>query len=141
MRRYLVVANQTVGGTHLTDLVKECLDEDECSFYVVVPASPSPDKWAHAHDDAHDAARERLERALERFRGLGVDARGEVGDTRPEDAIRDVLRRESFDEIILSTLPPGMSRWLKMDLVSRVQRAMDVPVRHLISAPDPQPAS
>lgn len=140
MRRYLVVANQTVGGTHLTDLVSECVDEGECTFYVLVPASPAPAEWTHAHEHDREAAQERLERALERFRGLGVSARGEVGDTRPEDAIRDVLRRESFDEVILSTLPPGMSRWLKMDLVSRVRRAVDVPVRHLIAAPDPQPA-
>lgn len=136
MRRYLVVANQTLGGTHLVERVRDCLGQGPCAFYVLVPASADLSGWTHTNESDHELAAERLDRALTRFRELGAEAEGEVGDPRPTDAIADVLRRESFDEIILSTLPPGVSRWLGMDLVSRVERSVDLPVTHLIAEPE-----
>jgi hypothetical protein len=60
-----------------------------------------------------------------------------VGDERPIQAIADVLMCEPFDEIILSTLPPGMSRWLKMDLPHRVEAVYGLPVTHIIGQPSP----
>jgi len=59
-----------------------------------------------------------------------------VGDERPLDAMRDAMRRVPCDEIILSTLPSGASRWLKMDLVSRAERAFPVPVTHVEATHD-----
>jgi hypothetical protein len=128
MRRYLVVANLTLGGEHLTATVRQCLEAGPCSFHVLVPATPPPGTWTSEEGDEVTLARDRLEAALERFRELGAEADGEIGDARPLDAVQDVLAREMFDGIILSTLPPGISRWLGMDLVSRVERAVDVPV-------------
>ena len=78
----------------------------------------------------------RLDRALARFRALGADVDGEVGDGNPILAIEDALRREAFDEIILSTLPPGISRWLRLDLPSRVSERFRLPVTHLIAEPE-----
>lgn len=132
MRRYLVVANQTLGGGHLLSLLRE-LAEKPSTFYVLVPASPPVDHpWTEA--EASAIARRRLEIALERFRKVGLEVTGEVGDARPLQAIDDVLEREPFDEIVLSTLPPRFSRWLKLDLVHRVEAAYRLPVRHVISA-------
>jgi hypothetical protein len=131
MRRYLVVANQTLVGDHLAEHVRACLGEGPCFFYLLVPASPATGALTSAEEDDVAAAGRRLAEALDRFRELGGEAEGEIGDERPIDAIRDVLRRESFDEIILSTLPPGISRWLGMDLVSRVERAVAIPVLHI----------
>jgi GABA permease len=131
MRRYLVVANQTLGGGHLLALLRE-LAEDPSTFHVLVPATPPVDHlWTEA--EAVVIARKRLDTAIERFRALGIEATGEVGDGRPLQAIDDVLAREAFDEIVLSTLPPRMSRWLKLDLVHRVQTAFGLPVRHVIA--------
>lgn len=131
MRRYLVVANQTLGGGHLTSLLRELADTPS-SFHVLVPATPPVDHpWTEA--EANAIARRRLDIALERFRKLGIEVSGEVGDGRPLEAIDDVLARESFDEIVLSTLPPKLSRWLKLDLLHRVEAAYGLPVRHVIA--------
>jgi hypothetical protein len=137
MRRYLVVANQTLGGEHLTDKVRECLAEGPCQFYVVVPTTHDPQGWTWDEDIARAEAGKRLEAALARFRKLGADVDGEVGDINPVDAIRDVASHREFDEIILSTLPVGRSRWLKMDLPHRVERAFSVPVTHITGNPEP----
>jgi hypothetical protein len=71
------------------------------------------------------------------FGGLGIQAEGEVGDPHPVDAIQDLLDRgETFDAIVLSTLRPGISRWLKRDLISRVE-GFGVPVHHVIGELEP----
>ena len=132
MRRYLVVANQTLGGDHLIERVRECLAEGPCRFHVVVPATPPQEHASWTEGEAVSIARERLDQALERFRELGAEADGEVGDANPMLAVEDVLLREEVDEIILSTLPPGPSRWLKRDLPTRMRERLGVPVTHLV---------
>lgn len=140
MRRYLVVANQTLGGEHLLQMVRSAMEQDHCSFFVVVPASSDPHAWSHAQEEDRAIAAARLREALERFRRLGATVDGAVGDPRPDDAVLDVLSQAPFDEIIVSTLPPGVSRWLRMDVVSRIRRAAPVPVRHLVAASEHQTA-
>ena len=56
------------------------------------------------------------------------------------EAIRDAVENESFDEILLSTLPPGPSAWIRQDLPHRVKKAFDLPVTHLIAKREPTPA-
>jgi hypothetical protein len=130
-RRYLVVANQTLGGPHLLSLLRE-LAEQPSSFHVLVPATPPRDHlWTEG--EARTIAHRRLDDALERFRSVGIEATGEVGDERPLQALDDVLEREAFDEIVLSTFPPGMSRWLRLDLPHRIQATYRLPVRHVIA--------
>jgi hypothetical protein len=133
MRRYLVVANLTLCGEHLEEQVRTSLESGPCSFHVLVPASSHPDSWASTENEDVVLARGRLEQALQRFRELGAEAEGTIGDARPLDAITDALEREDFDGIILSTLPPGVSRWLGMDLVSRLERTVTVPVTHVVA--------
>lgn len=131
MRRYLIVANQTLGGTHLLALLQE-LTEQPSSFHVLVPATPPGDRlWTEA--EARTIARRRLDDALERFRSVGIEATGEIGDERPLQAIDDALEGEPFDEIVLSTFPPGMSKWLRLDLPHRVAATYGLPVRHVIA--------
>ena len=65
---------------------------------------------------------------LEHLRGLGVEPTGEVGYRDPVEAARDALRGHPSDEIILSTLPTGLSRWLGQDVPSRLKSAVNVPV-------------
>jgi GABA permease len=135
MARYLVVANLTLGGDHLLEALRERVARGSCDLHVLVPAAPAANTWhSHAEEEDTAAARERLDQAIERFSALGCEVTGEVGDVRPVEAIGDVLRRDPrFDEIILSTLPPGPSRWLGMDLPKRVERAFDLDVTHVIS--------
>jgi hypothetical protein len=141
MRRYLVVANRTLGGEHLRAKIRECLAAGPCEFHVLVPASHDPGTmtWTEGHDPA--LAERRLADALARLAEVGAEASGEVGDPNPVQAISDVLLRERFDEIILSTLPPGVSRWLKADLPHRVERDFNLPVTHVIATEEPAAAT
>lgn len=140
MRRYLIVANQTLAGHHLISKVRELADRRPSSFYIVVPATPPRDHvWSEG--GVRDVARRRLDAALARLREAGVEVEGEVGDGRPTDAIQDVLATRVFDEIIVSTLPLGVSRWLKHDLPHRIEVEFGLPVTHVVGQPEPPPRS
>jgi hypothetical protein len=132
MRSYLVVANQTLGSEHLIDRIRECLATGPCRIHVVVPATtPTDHVWTEG--EVRALAQSRLDAALASFRALGAEAEGEVGDPNPLLAIEDAFREGGFDEIILSTLPLGLSRWLKADLPHRVANRFPVPVTHVVS--------
>ena len=131
MARYLIVANQTLGGDLLAERVQKLMAEGPCSFHVVVPATYTKDHAIHIDGEAHAMAEKRLQAALERFRSLGADVTGEVGDASPMLAVRDCLMSGGYDGVLLSTLPPGASRWLKQDLPHRLERTFGVPVAHL----------
>ncbi len=129
MARYLVVANKTLGADALAEKVRECMAGGATTFHVVVPASHSRDtSWiTEGHD--HAEAEKRLEVALARFREMGAEADGEVGDGSPMLAISDALiAAGSYDGVILSTLPIGASRWLKRDLPHRIERKLGIRV-------------
>lgn len=132
--RYLVVANQTLGGDALLDRLRTAAAEGSCEIHVVVPASADPTEMFHDEVADRSLARRRLGEALRTFGKLDAEVTGEVGDHRPVDAVGDVLRRgEHFDRILVSTLPAGVSRWLRLDAVSRIERSVDVPVEHIIA--------
>ena len=137
MRRYLIVANQTLAGGQLMSTLRELHQRGPCSFHVVVPATPPRDhSWTEG--EARHTARERLDAALARLRSEGLEVTGEVGDEHPHEAVQDILLRgETFDAIVLSTLPPNMSRWLKRDLVRRLEATTGIHVIHVIGQPAP----
>lgn len=86
-------------------------------------------RYAAELDQARDRAQRRLELMVEKIEAMGGRGLGEVGVDDPLDATSAVLEREGpFDEIIVSTLPAGISRWVKWDLSNRVARLTDVPV-------------
>jgi hypothetical protein len=136
MRRYLVVANQTLGGEHLAEKIRACLAAGPSRFHIVVPATQPQEHAVWTEGEARAIAAQRLERALARFRDLGAEAEGEIGDEAPLQAIADAFRERNFDEIILSTFPPGLSRWLRQDLPHRVERTFDVTMTHLVGEPE-----
>ncbi len=132
MGKYLVVANQTLGGDQLMDEVRWRIARGPGSFYVVVPNTALAAVGAASASEAEHrttlAAQARLHQALTQLRAVGGEARGDLGDPDPLTAIGDVLEQEPFDEIIISTLPSGLSRWLGMDLPHRVERKFKLPV-------------
>lgn len=80
-------------------------------------------------EEANRRAQDRCQLMQRRLRAKGAGATGEVGDDDPVEATRTALEREGpFDEIIVSTLPAGMSRWLKLDLPHKLGRVTDVPI-------------
>ena len=138
MARYLIVANQTLCADQLTDRVRQLCSEGDCRFHVVVPATHTKDHAFHTEGASHALAEKRLEAALERFRSVGAEADGEVGDASPFLAVRDCLLADGrYDGIILSTLQPGVSRWLKQDLPHRLERTFGIPVTHLTGEYEP----
>ena len=137
MDRYLVVANQTLVGDPLLATIRELTRSGPCTFRVVVPATRLPGRtWTEG--DAREAALARLHAALTRFGEAGADATGDVADANPMLAIEDAIRDDGpFDRIVLSTLPPGASRWLRLDLPHRVESVFGIPVHHVIGEAEP----
>lgn len=90
---------------------------------------------ARATREAQQRAEHRLREMLRRIRDLGGQADGEVGVADPVVAVAELLSVRRFDEIIVSTLPHRISRWLKLDVPSQIERFVDVPV-HVIEATD-----
>jgi len=131
MRRYLVVSNQTLGGAALAAKVRTVLEEGPAEFHIVVPAT-APSRFAWSEGQARAVASERLESALRWFSSIGATATGEVADEHPLYAMRDALRDRPVDEIIISTLPPGKSKWLRQDLPRKAQREFEIPVTHVV---------
>ena len=70
----------------------------------------------------------RLSQLLTQIRAQGGEAEGDIGDADPLKAIEAVMRSGAFDEVIISTLPLGVSRWLGLDVPHRVERRFKVPV-------------
>jgi hypothetical protein len=129
MARYLIVANQTLCGDQLAARLQKLMAEGPCTFHVVVPATYAKDHAVHIDGAAHATAEKRLEAALERFQALGADITGEVGDASPMLAVRDCfVASNTYDAVIVSTLAPGASRWLKQDLPHRLERNYGLPV-------------
>jgi hypothetical protein len=131
MRRYLVVSNQTLGGAALAAKIRTALEEGPSEFHIVVPAT-APSHFAWTEGEARAVAQERLDAALSWFATIGATATGEVADEHPLYAMRDALREQPADEIIISTLPPGMSRWLRQDLPRKARKEFGLPVTHVV---------
>ena len=131
MRRYLVVSNQTLGGAALAAKIRTAIEEEPSEFHIVVPAT-APSHFAWTEGQARAIATERLEAALRWFASIGATATGEVADEHPLYAIRDALREQPADEIIISTLPPGMSKWIRQDLPRKARKEFGLPVTHVV---------
>jgi hypothetical protein len=132
-RRILVIANETVGGKTLRNAIQRRAEGVREEILVVVPALNSPVRhWASDDDDARARAQDRLQTSLARLMADGVNARGEVGDSEPLQAIEDALRTFGADEIIISTHPEGRSNWLEKGVVSGARERFAVPITHVV---------
>lgn len=155
MARYLVVANETLGGRELAEEVRERVERGPAEVHVLVPAShaaeepqaptgavaggttstqPAADPGVGGTDpeSARREAFDRMKEAVARFEELGAVVDGEVGDPDPRTAVGNVFEAGGdFDEILVATPPTGPSTWVGMDLASRLERDHDVPVTHV----------
>jgi Universal stress protein family len=132
-RRILVIANETVGGNTLRSAILERSRDAREEVLVVTPALNSPIRhWTSDEDGAREDAQQRLERSLAQLAAVGVEARGEVGDGDPLQAIEDALRTFGADEIIISTHPEGRSNWLEGEVVQNARERFAVPITHVV---------
>jgi len=133
VHRVLVIANETVGGRALSDVVRERVRGRPAELLVVAPALNSPLRhWTSDEDGARAAAQERVRASVTRLGDLGLTARGEVGDGEPLQAIEDAMRTFGADEIVISTHPAGRSHWLERGLVEEARRRFDLPITHVV---------
>lgn len=164
MGRCLIVANQTLGGELLDREVRQRIERG-CDFFIVVPTTAPEHEtaaWAlgfpvdggllayttsevfeederrrqAAVVEARQRAERRLDKMIDKVRLHGGDAHGVVGNADPTVAVQEAMDDGPFDEIIVSTLPSGLSRWLRMDLPSRIARSTDIPVTTVEAEPD-----
>jgi hypothetical protein len=147
MSRILVVANRTLGSSDLLQSIRERMANGRCEFTLLVPAiahahrestmetltrritnMPVPDEARGAEEADYEHARQRVEFGIEQLQKLGAEVDGEVGSANPAKAVEDALSRRKYDEIILSTLPSGVGRWVSQDLPHKVRRMFKGPV-------------
>ena len=140
MPAYLIVANQTLGSLALETAIRDRHAAGDAHFHVVVPATPIPHRMTWDEAESRAVAGERLEAVLGRLREMGAEADGEVGSPDPVAAVTDFIRGQDVDEVILSTLPVGISRWLGLDVPHRLRGAVHCPVIVVTEAPEPPSA-
>jgi hypothetical protein len=162
MPAYLVVVNQTLGGTQVREELRRRLEKQPSSFYVVVPLRGCPSDSGEglpvsaqqgggagvslplvamataphgpaSGEEATALAQHRLGELLGELRQLGAEADGELGHPDPLPAVGEVLGSRSFDEVIVSTPPERGARWLGLDLPHRLHRRYGLPVTNVIS--------
>ena len=128
----LVVAHQTASTPALMDAVRARSESGPATFHLVVPQRPRGiHKYVDPQDDGMEEAEAVLADALPRLSAAaGSQVSGHVGDTEPLMAIHDAVNLGDYQEIIISTLPPRLSKWLKLDVVSKA-RGLGLPVTHV----------
>lgn len=128
----LVVANRTADSPELIAALRQRAERQHARFTLLVPAVPRGLAWAADMKAGAGDAITRAEEGLKRLRLSGLDLQGAiVGDPDPFAAVGDALHSGEFDEVIVSTLPRGASRWLGLSLPDRLRRATDLPVTHV----------
>lgn len=133
MPRYLVVAHRTLGSPELRDALEQRSGGGDSTFHLLVPEYHGGLGLTYTDTRARVIATQNLEEALTRFVALGLATTGEVGEASPIEAVATVLERDdAFDGVIVSTLPPGMSRWLGLDLPTQMRRRFGLDVTHVV---------
>jgi hypothetical protein len=140
----LLIANRTAATEGLADAVRARARQGPATFHLVVPAHPHGlHKVVDPQEGDAGEAAATLRAALPLLReAAGGEVTGHVGDAEPLMAIEDAVNRDRYDEIMISTLPRRVSRWLHLDLVSKA-RGLGLPVTHVEAADVPamSPAS
>jgi len=125
----LVVANVTAASDDLIAELTERAADGSAEFTFLIPATGGDT----------EGARRALSDAIERMKAAGLEVSGSVGDSDPVVAVHEVWDPRRYDEVVVSTLPTGASRWLQIDLPHRIERMCDVPVHHVVSKPPEKP--
>jgi steroid delta-isomerase-like uncharacterized protein len=135
MSKYLIVAHQTASSPELQHKVSSLIAQDPAAeFAVLVPKLPGMSvTWEGETVDVAGQRAEAAKAVLEEKVGARV-FRTAVGAEDPLQAIAEELRAHSgYDTLVISTLPPGISRWIKLDLVHRAARKFGLPVLHVVA--------
>jgi hypothetical protein len=120
--RVLVVAHRTAATPALLEAVRERAARGPCAFTLLVPnVAHGLHRVVDAEDQGAGEAEAVLELALPLLEeAAGGRVEGMIGDPNPLNAVQDAVNLHGFDEIIISTLPARVSRWMRLDLPSKV---------------------
>jgi hypothetical protein len=130
VRHVLVVANETVGGSDLIETLERKASESPHRFTVISPQGGKD-------PEAAAKAQERLDATVKVLRDAGLDVVGQVMDRDPLTCVQNALQYHPADEVIISTFPGGVSKWLRGDLIARVRKTTGKPVEHVTAAAAP----
>jgi hypothetical protein len=131
-KRILVVADKTADSPDLIEALCICSERAPVSFTLLVPAVPHGLAWATDMKAGWSDAVARADRAATQLRRAGLELEEViVGDPDPFAAVGDVLHARRFDEVMVSVLPHGISKWLALGLPARLRRSIDLPIRQV----------
>ena len=133
MAKILVVANRTAECDELQQALKERANRGDAEFTLVVPSAHGLAKAAGADAGIPEAQRH-VDLAVEKLRGAGLEVEGRLGDPDPVAAVADAANSDSYDEVIVSTLPTHLSKWLHLDLPRKAAHATGLPVTHVVGS-------
>jgi hypothetical protein len=134
MTRVLIVANETAGGPHLSEEIHRRAADGPLHITLLVPATRPHGSFTWTDGQARVQAKRRMDEAIGSWSDAGVEVEGVVGVApTPFDCVTDILRDQAFDDIVVSTLPHAISRWLRMDLPHRIERLTQRHVTHVVA--------
>jgi len=134
MANILVVANRTAESEELRQaLTERAAKGDSPKFTLVVPSAHGLAKAANPDQDAPEA-QSHVDNAVAKFREAGLEIEGRLGDPDPVAAVQDAHNMGSYDEVIVSTLPTHLSKWLRVDLPRKAEAATGLPVTHIVGS-------
>jgi hypothetical protein len=133
--RVLVVANRTAATPALIAAVRERAQRGACTFTLLVPNPVRGfERIADPEDHEDTEAQQTLDLAIPLLEeAAGTKVEGIVGAPEPLDAIQDAVNLHGYDEIILSTLPKRVSRWLRLDLPHKLS-GLGIPITTVTAA-------
>jgi hypothetical protein len=133
--KVLVVANRTAESPELLEALRNRAADGACEFTLLVPSTPHGLAWAADMSAGGDEAEGHRQAFVDELREEGLDVReAKVGDPDPLAAIQDECNFAEYDELIVSTLPLKISKWLKIDLPHKAGHATGLPVTHVVGS-------
>ena len=130
-----MVANRTAESPELLDALRARAVQGPCEFMLLVPATPQGLAWAADTHAGSADAEEHRQAFVDELRAEGLDfGEAKVGDPDALAAVCDECNFHEYDEIIVSTLPLKISKWLHVDLPRKVRAATGLPVTHVIGS-------
>ena len=131
----LVVANRTAESPELLEALRARTVRGPCEFTLLVPSTAHGLAWAADPQAGGEEAERHRSAFVEELRREGLDvADAKVGDPDPLAAIQDECNFNDYDELIVSTLPLKVSKWLHIDLPSKAKAATGLPVTHVVGS-------
>jgi hypothetical protein len=133
--RVLVVANRTAESPELLDALRARAAQGDCEFTLLVPSTPQGIAWAADMHAGGEEAEQHRQAFVDELRREGLDiGAAKVGDPDPLAAVQDECNMHEYDELIVSTLPLHISKWLHVDLPRKAKAATGLPVTHVVAS-------